>query len=77
MSEYAVVNPATGETVARYARLTDAQVEQALAYGRGGVRDLAEAPGRRARRGWSAGRPSCIGNAGRNWPPSSSARWAR
>jgi succinate-semialdehyde dehydrogenase / glutarate-semialdehyde dehydrogenase len=31
MSEYAVVNPATGETVARYDSFTDAQVEEALA----------------------------------------------
>jgi succinate-semialdehyde dehydrogenase/glutarate-semialdehyde dehydrogenase len=31
MSEYAVVNPATGETVARYEQFTDAQVEEALA----------------------------------------------
>jgi succinate-semialdehyde dehydrogenase / glutarate-semialdehyde dehydrogenase len=31
MSEYAVVNPATGETVARYDTFTDAQVEEALA----------------------------------------------
>src|SRR6476646_7273654 len=30
MSGYAVVNPATGETVARYDSFTDAQVEQAL-----------------------------------------------
>ena len=30
MTEYAVVNPATGETVARYEPFTDAQVEQAL-----------------------------------------------
>ena len=30
MSEYAVVNPATGETVARYDSFTDAQVEQTL-----------------------------------------------
>jgi len=30
MSEYAVVNPATGQTVARYDSFTDAQVEQAL-----------------------------------------------
>jgi len=30
MNEYAVVNPATGETVARYTRFTDAQVEQTL-----------------------------------------------
>ena len=30
MSEYAVVNPATGETVARYDSFTDAQVDQAL-----------------------------------------------
>ena len=30
MSQYAVVNPATGETVARYDSLTDAQVEEAL-----------------------------------------------
>ena len=31
MSQYAVVNPATGETVARYDSFTDAQVEAALA----------------------------------------------
>jgi succinate-semialdehyde dehydrogenase/glutarate-semialdehyde dehydrogenase len=31
MSQYAVVNPATGVTVARYDTMTDAQVEQALA----------------------------------------------
>jgi succinate-semialdehyde dehydrogenase / glutarate-semialdehyde dehydrogenase len=31
MSDYAVVNPATGETVARYDSFTDAQVEEALA----------------------------------------------
>src|SRR5437867_9333297 len=31
MSDYAVVNPATGETVARYDSFTDAQVEGALA----------------------------------------------
>ena len=31
MSDYAVVNPATGETVARYDTFTDEQVEQALA----------------------------------------------
>jgi len=31
MSDYAVVNPATGETVARYDSFTDAQVEAALA----------------------------------------------
>jgi succinate-semialdehyde dehydrogenase/glutarate-semialdehyde dehydrogenase len=31
MSDYAVVNPATGETVARYEQFTDAQVEDALA----------------------------------------------
>src|SRR6187549_3413696 len=31
MSDYAVVNPATGETLARYDTFTDAQVEDALA----------------------------------------------
>jgi succinate-semialdehyde dehydrogenase / glutarate-semialdehyde dehydrogenase len=31
MSDYAVVNPATGETVARYDSFTDAQIEDALA----------------------------------------------
>ena len=31
MSDYAVVNPATGKTEARYDTATDAQVEQALA----------------------------------------------
>ena len=77
MSEYAVVNPATGETVARYDSFTDAQVEEALAQAAGGVRDLAEAPGRRAGRGWSAARPSCIGSVARSWPRSSPGRWAR
>jgi succinate-semialdehyde dehydrogenase/glutarate-semialdehyde dehydrogenase len=36
MIEYAVVNPATGETVARYDSFTDAQVEQALAAAQAG-----------------------------------------
>jgi succinate-semialdehyde dehydrogenase/glutarate-semialdehyde dehydrogenase len=36
MNEYAVVNPATGETVARYNRFTDAQVEQTLATAEAG-----------------------------------------
>ena len=36
MSEYAVVNPATGETVARYDSFTDAQVEQTLAKAQAG-----------------------------------------
>src|SRR6476469_523493 len=31
MSEYAVVNPATGETLAHYDTFTEAQVEEALA----------------------------------------------
>jgi len=31
MSDYAVVNPATGETGARFDTFTDAQVEEALA----------------------------------------------
>ena len=30
MSDYAVVNPATGETVARYDTFTDAQIDEAL-----------------------------------------------
>jgi hypothetical protein len=30
MIEYSVVNPATGETVARYDSFTDGQVEQTL-----------------------------------------------
>jgi succinate-semialdehyde dehydrogenase / glutarate-semialdehyde dehydrogenase len=36
MSEYAVVNPATGDTLARYETFTDAQVEQALASAEAG-----------------------------------------
>ena len=35
MSAYAVVNPATGETVARYDTFTDAEVEQALTRAQG------------------------------------------
>ena len=36
MTQYAVVNPATGETVARYDTFTDAQVEQTLATAQAG-----------------------------------------
>ena len=76
MSDYAVVNPATGETVARYDTFTDAQVEQTLAAAAAGFE-----PGARSRSasgpGWSGALPNCIGNAARNWPPSSSGRWAR
>jgi succinate-semialdehyde dehydrogenase/glutarate-semialdehyde dehydrogenase len=36
MSEYAVVNPVTGETVARYDSFSDSQVEQTLAAAEAG-----------------------------------------
>jgi succinate-semialdehyde dehydrogenase/glutarate-semialdehyde dehydrogenase len=36
MIEYAVVNPATGETVSRYDSFTDAQVERTLATAEAG-----------------------------------------
>ena len=44
MSEYAVVNPATGETVARYDRFTDAQVEQALRTAEAGFKSWRKLP---------------------------------
>ena len=44
MSEYAVVNPATGETVARYDRFTDAQVEQTLAKAQAGFETSRKLP---------------------------------
>jgi len=44
MSEYAVVNPATGETVAHYDRFTDAQVEQTLATAQAGFETWRKLP---------------------------------
>ncbi len=44
MSEYAVVNPATGETVARYDTFTDAQVEGALAAAEAGFETWRKLP---------------------------------
>ena len=44
MNEYAVVNPATGETEARYDTFTDAQVEQALAAARAGFETWRNVP---------------------------------
>src|SRR4249920_1378527 len=44
MTEYAVVNPATGETVARYDRFTDAQVEQALRTAEAGFESWRKLP---------------------------------
>src|SRR6476619_4872040 len=44
MSDYAVVNPATGETLATYDTLTDAQVEEALATAADEYRDWSQRP---------------------------------
>jgi succinate-semialdehyde dehydrogenase/glutarate-semialdehyde dehydrogenase len=44
MNDYAVVNPATGETVARYDRFTDAQVEQALRTAQAGFESWRKLP---------------------------------
>jgi succinate-semialdehyde dehydrogenase/glutarate-semialdehyde dehydrogenase len=44
MSAYAVVNPASGETVARYDSFTDAQVEQALATAAAGFETWRKLP---------------------------------
>ena len=44
MIEYAVVNPATGETVARYDSFTDAQVEQALSTAEAGFKTWRKLP---------------------------------
>ena len=47
MIDYAVVNPATGETVARYDSFTDAQVEHTLGTAEAGF-ETWRAPGGRA-----------------------------
>ena len=52
MSDYAVVNPATGETVARYDQFTDAQVEEALTRAQTAFEE------------WRSGRLPCV--PGRN-----------
>ena len=44
MSEYAVVNPATGETVARYDSFSDAQVEDALRTAQAGFEAWRKVP---------------------------------
>jgi succinate-semialdehyde dehydrogenase/glutarate-semialdehyde dehydrogenase len=44
MSDYAVVNPATGETLATYDTFTDAQVEEALAMAADEYRDWSQRP---------------------------------
>jgi succinate-semialdehyde dehydrogenase/glutarate-semialdehyde dehydrogenase len=44
MSEYAVVNPATGKTESRYDRFTDAQVEQALVMAQAGFETWRDLP---------------------------------
>ncbi|GAA4341658.1 NAD-dependent succinate-semialdehyde dehydrogenase [Microbacterium rhizosphaerae] len=44
MSDYAVVNPATGETLATYDTFTDAQVEEALATAADEYRDWSQRP---------------------------------
>jgi succinate-semialdehyde dehydrogenase/glutarate-semialdehyde dehydrogenase len=44
MSDYAVVNPATGETLARYETFTDAQVAQALAKAQAAYEAWRQAP---------------------------------
>src|SRR6187402_1589625 len=43
MSDYAVVNPATGETVAEYATATDAEIEAAMAAADAAYRTWARA----------------------------------
>src|ERR1041385_7810995 len=44
MSEYAVVNPATGETLARYDTFTDAQIEEELASAQAAFERWREVP---------------------------------
>ena len=78
MSDYAVVNPATGETLATYPTITDdAELEQALAAADAAVPGCgATHPGRRARGAASAASPSCTASAATSSPRSSCARWA-
>ena len=44
MIEYAVVNPATGETLARYDSFTDAQVDQTLGLAEAGFETWRKLP---------------------------------
>ena len=77
MSTYAVVNPATGETVKEYPEISDVELRAAIEPGRRRLQDLARAPPPwpSARR-WCAGSASCTASGASSWPRSSSARWA-
>ena len=77
MSTYAVVNPATGETVKEYPEISDddlrAAIDRADEASRSLARlDLASPSAPR----WCARSASCTPSAARSWPRSSSARWA-
>ena len=50
MSDYAVINPATGETVKTYPTITDAELEAAIAAGRRGAPRMVEVDHRRGAR---------------------------
>ena len=77
MSDYAVVNPATGETLATYPTTTDAELETASPPRRRMPPTArgATSPSPSARRS-SAASPSCTASAATSSPRSSCARWA-
>ena len=76
MIEYAVVNPATGETVARYDSFTDAHVEQTLGMAETGFETWRKVPV--AERAGMVRRAAELHRERREeLAPSSSARWAR
>ena len=77
MSTYAVVNPATGETIKEYPEIGDDELRAAIERADAASRDLAAAPPPwpSAPR-WCARSASCTPSAASSWPRSSSARWA-
>ena len=73
MSTYAVVDPATGETVKEYPTITDDELRAAIGRRRRRHRDLVERrrPSPSAPR-WSAASASCTPSGARSSPRSSS-----
>ena len=76
MSDYAVVNPATGETLADYPRHRRCRLEQALATAYAAYRGLGATSGVAERAALPRASPSCTASAATSWPRSSCARWA-
>ena len=77
MSEYAVVNPATGESVKKYPTITDAELRAAIGRADAAHRDVvASRPRSRSARRSSAASANCTPSGASSSASSSSARWA-